>query len=269
MNIVAELRSRFAVALRSIDEGSAEFAQMVLPAQDSKFGDYQANCAMPLGKRLKKPPREIASALVDALDVDDLCDPPEIAGPGFINLRLCDDWIAARLQTAWASGDGLGLERVEAPRTFIIDYSSPNVAKPMHVGHIRSTVIGDALMRVLKCLGHQVITDNHIGDWGTQFGMILYGYKHFVDKHALADAPIDELSRLYRLVNRLVEYHAARQETLPGLREKLKSLTTEIGNLKVAVRRQAVQQGSCRCQEAATFECSTCASPVRYRSRRG
>ena len=132
MNIVAELRTRFEVAVRALDEGSAEFAQMVLPAQDPKFGDYQANCAMPLGKRLKKPPREIAAALVDALDGDDLCDPPDIAGPGFINLRLRNDWIAARLQAACAGGDGLGLESVARPRTFVIDYSWPNVARSMH-----------------------------------------------------------------------------------------------------------------------------------------
>ena len=117
-----------------------------------------------------------------SLDVADLCEPPEIAGPGFINLRLKDDWLAEQLAAASADIERLGVAPAAQPRTIVIDYSSPNVAKPMHVGHIRSTVIGDALYRMLKFLGHRMISDNHLGDWGTQFGMIIYGYKHFVDR---------------------------------------------------------------------------------------
>ncbi|MDC0936583.1 arginine--tRNA ligase [Pirellulales bacterium] len=238
MYVVAELRRRFAAALSSLDEGSVDYAEMVLPAQDPKFGDYQANCAMPLGKRLGKPPREIAAALVEALEVDDLCDPPEIAGPGFINLRLRNDWIVDRLQSALADSDGLGFAPIESPKTIVIDFSSPNIAKPMHVGHIRSTVIGDALARVLRRIGHRVITDNHIGDWGTQFGMILYGYKHFVDEQALTASPIEELSRLYRLVNRLIEYHAARKDVMPAARAKIKELTDEVQGLRASAKDQ-------------------------------
>jgi len=206
MKILAELRHRFRLALAHFVDEPSDLVEMVRPAQDARFGDYQANCAMPLGKRLGRNPREVAAEIVARLDVDPLCATPEIAGPGFINLKLKDEWIIQQLQVA-VSDDRLGVAAVEQPRTFVVDYSSPNVAKPMHVGHIRSTVIGDALCRTLRFLGHRLISDNHLGDWGTQFGMIIYGYKHFVNKDAFADKPVAELSRLYKLVNQLVEYH--------------------------------------------------------------
>jgi arginyl-tRNA synthetase len=211
MNILAELRRRFAVALveSTGDAESASLADMVLPSQDAKFGDYQANCAMPLGKKLGKPPREIATAIVAKLTEQpgwsDLCDEPQIAGPGFINLRLKNTFLAGLLQQAARDTDRLNVPLAPAPRTYVLDYSAPNVAKPMHVGHIRSTVIGDALYKTLKFLGHRVISDNHIGDWGTQFGMIIYGWKHFGDEAALAENPVAELSRLYKSVNQLAE----------------------------------------------------------------
>jgi arginyl-tRNA synthetase len=207
MNILAELRRRFETALVAVtaDPASASLAEMVLPSQDSKFGDYQANCAMSLGKKLGKPPREIAAALVAKLELTDLCEPPQIAGPGFINLKLTTDALAKQLGQALTDVDRLGVLPVRVPRTYVIDYSAPNVAKPMHVGHIRSTVIGDALCKTLKFLGHNVISDNHIGDWGTQFGMIIYGWKHFGDEAALAKAPVAELTRLYKHVNQLAE----------------------------------------------------------------
>ena len=164
-------------------EDPTDLLDMVRPAQDARFGDYQANCAMPLGKRLGKPPRDVAAEIVGKLDVDDLCHPPEIAGPGFINLRLKDQWLMERLVGALAD-QRLGVPEVERPKTYVIDYSSPNVAKEMHVGHVRSTVIGDSLARTLRFLGHRVISDNHLGDWGTQFGMIIYGFKNFKDDEA-------------------------------------------------------------------------------------
>ncbi|QDS97429.1 arginine--tRNA ligase [Adhaeretor mobilis] len=213
MNLLAELRSRFATALESLD--GADLSDMVLPSQDPKFGDYQANCAMPLGKRLGRPPREIATELVEKLGVADLCEPPEIAGPGFINLRVKTARIAELVGDALVDEHRLGVPTATEPRNIVLDYSSPNVAKPMHVGHIRSTVIGDALAQVLKFLGHKVITDNHIGDWGTQFGMIVYGYKNFGDDAKLAEAPVGELTRLYRFVNSLVDYHALRTKKIP------------------------------------------------------
>ncbi len=221
MNLLAELRQRFAVALEALEPGTADLADMVLPSKDAKHGDYQANCAMPLGKRLKQSPREIAQLLVDRLDLSDLCEPPEIAGPGFINLRVKDAWLTEQLQAMVSDESQLSITPVAEPRTFVLDYSSPNVAKPMHVGHIRSTVIGAALCRVLRQLGHRVITDNHIGDWGTQFGMIIYGYKHFVDEAAFAEAMVPELSRLYKLVSQLVDYHSTRQQKIPAIEQQI------------------------------------------------
>ncbi len=221
MNVLSELRSRFAAALASIDPSATEYASLVLPSQDARFGDYQANCAMPVGKRLGRNPRQVAESLVAALDVADLCEPATIAGPGFINLRLQDTWLADRLQEMLRDTERLGIVPTSQPRTLVLDYSSPNIAKPMHVGHIRSTVIGDALARVLRHLGHRVITDNHVGDWGTQFGMIIYGFKHFGDEDALAEDTVRELGRLYQRVNRLIGYHAARQQQIPDLEAEL------------------------------------------------
>jgi arginyl-tRNA synthetase len=224
MNTLALLRDRFAVALSALGIGESDqpdLLAMVLPAQDAKFGDYQANCAMPLGKRLGKPPREIAGRLVELLDVADVCEPPEIAGPGFINLRLKNDWLAAQVAAATADLEWIGVARAASPRTIVVDYSSPNVAKPMHVGHIRSTVIGDALYRILKFLGHHTVSDNHLGDWGTQFGMIIYGYKHFADDAALRQWPVAELTRLYKLVNSLVEYHEIREQKIPAIEKRI------------------------------------------------
>ncbi len=233
MNLLAELRERFAVALESLEPGTAELAEMVLPSQDGKFGDYQANCAMPLGKQLKQPPREIAQQLIDKLDVGDICEAPEIAGPGFINLTVRDDWLIGQLQSS-VRDEHLGITPVAERKTYVVDYSSPNVAKPMHVGHIRSTVIGAALCRVLKQLGHKVISDNHIGDWGTQFGMIIYGYKHFVDEDALAQAIVPELSRLYKLVSQLVDYHATRTKKIPELEQQIADVSARVEEMRGA-----------------------------------
>ncbi len=219
MNILQTLRDRFAVALTDFTDEPQTFAAMVRSSQDAKFGDYQANCAMPLAKQLGTNPRELAARIVESLDVADLCDPPDIAGPGFINLRLTDGWVRQRTQSL-AADLRLGVTGTPHPRNIVIDFSSPNVAKPMHVGHLRSTVIGDALSRVLRFLGHQVTTDNHIGDWGTQFGMIIYGYKHFLDADAYVEDPVAELSRLYRLVNQLCDYHET-VEKLPSIGQRI------------------------------------------------
>jgi arginyl-tRNA synthetase len=204
MSILPDLKKRFHTALAGMVDDPAEMVELVRRSQDPKFGDYQANMAMPLSKRLGRPPREIAAAIVSRLDVSDLCAPPEIAGPGFINLRIRNEWLIERLSAALHDPQ-LGVAPVAQPRTFVIDFSAPNVAKPMHVGHIRSTVIGDALCRVLRFLGHSVISDNHIGDWGTQFGMILYGYKHFLNADAYRENPVEELARLYKAVRKLID----------------------------------------------------------------
>jgi arginyl-tRNA synthetase len=233
VNVLALLRSRFEPALASLIPDAARIPElfgMIRPAQDPKFGDYQANFAMMLGKTLGKPPREVASQIAAATKLDDLCLPPEIAGPGFINLRLRDDWLADQLNAA-VTDDRRGIPPAEHLRTFVIDYSSPNVAKPMHVGHIRSTVIGDALCRTLRFLGHRVISDNHLGDWGTQFGMIIYGYKHFADAAAFKANPVAELSRLYKLVHKLVDYRES-LAALPVARQRLTEKQAEVERLK-------------------------------------
>ncbi len=214
MSILAELKRRFRPVLTELTGDPEELLAMIVPAQDPKFGDYQANFAMSLGKQLRRPPRELAKEIAARFDPTDFCQPAEVAGPGFINLRLEDAWLARRLAEA-VSDPRLGVAPVDRPRTYVVDYSAPNVAKSMHVGHIRSTVIGDSICRLLRFLGHRAISDNHIGDWGTQFGMIIYGYKHFLDQPSYRDHPVEELGRLYRLVRQLVDYREALAEVAP------------------------------------------------------
>lgn len=245
MNALDAIRNRFAVVLAEIAEPDklASLLGMIRPAQDDKFGDYQANCAMPLGKQLGRQPREIAAELVSAANLDDLCEKVEVAGPGFINLTLKDDWIKNRLGHALTSDD-LGVPKAEQPRTVVVDFSSPNVAKPMHVGHIRSTVIGDALAKIHRFLGHRVITDNHLGDWGTQFGMIIYGYKHFVDPAAYEADPVAELGRLYKYVRVIMDYHGAlnqlpvAQELLQKQHDALQRVSAEQHDDKAKAKKQ-------------------------------
>lgn len=222
MNALTEIKSRFSQVLKQHVDDPADLLDMIRPAQDAKFGDYQANCAMPLGKRLGKSPRDVATELVAALNLDDLCESVEVAGPGFINLKLADSWLKSRLQSA-LSDERLGVATVENPLKYVVDFSSPNIAKEMHVGHIRSTVIGDAISKILRFIGHDVITDNHLGDWGTQFGMIIYGYKHFLDEANYKKSPVPELSRLYKYVRKLMDYHAA-LESLPKKEEEYSKL---------------------------------------------
>lgn len=230
MSILADLRRRVRAALIEMTAAAppteaelAELVDMVRPSQDARFGDYQANCAMPLAKRLGRPSRDIGQDLAARLDLRDshgapMCDPPEVAGPGFVNLRLTDAWLSERIGQALAD-ERVGVPRAANPKTYVIDYSAPNVAKPMHVGHIRSTVIGDSLYRTLAFLGHKVVGDNHLGDWGVQFGMIIHGYRHFVDAAAYRAQSVNELARLYRLVNTLCDYQDGREQ-LPRLREQ-------------------------------------------------
>ncbi|MFO0974758.1 MAG: arginine--tRNA ligase [Planctomycetaceae bacterium] len=209
MNLLNLIRDRFVGPLKTLVEDPAPFVDMIRPAQDAKFGEFQANFAMPLAKQLGKPPREIAQAVAQQLQLEDLCEVPEIAGPGFINLRLKPSFLSAQIGRI-AGDDRLGYVPTPTPRNVVVDFSSPNVAKPMHVGHLRSTVIGDAICRTLRFAGHQVVSDNHIGDWGTQFGMIIYGYRNFLDQAAYSEQPVAELARLYKLVNQLSDYHATK-----------------------------------------------------------
>ena len=217
MSILTDIRSCFRPVLAELTADVDSALATIVRAQDGKFGDFQANCAMALAKKLGRSPREVAQQIVDRVQLGEMCETPEIAGPGFINIRLKSDWleqVASRLVT----DERLGHQPLKAKK-YVIDYSSPNVAKPMHVGHLRGSVIGGALDRVLRFVGHDVISDNHIGDWGTQFGMIIFGYKHFVDAASYELHPVDELARLYRLVNQLCDYHEAKAE-LPTVSER-------------------------------------------------
>lgn len=226
MNLLRELQERFRPVLSDLVEDPSAVLEMIKPAQDARFGDYQANCAMPLGKKLGKSPRDVATQLVDGLQIDDLCQPPEIAGPGFINLRIQDDFLVNQLQLAVAD-PRLGVAQTTTPRKYILDYSSPNVAKPMHVGHIRSTVIGDALCRILRFVGHTVISDNHLGDWGTQFGMIIYGYRHFANADDYSQQPVKELGHVYRIVRQIMDYYESVAQK-PIVEERLSQLKTKL-----------------------------------------
>jgi len=188
----------------------------VMAAADTRFGDYQANAAMVLAKEAKTNPRALAATIAEKFDGGDVCEKPEIAGPGFLNFRLKPAWAAGQL-SALAVDPRCGVPSTDIPQRVIIDFSSPNIAKPMHVGHIRSTILGDALARIARFLGHEVVTDNHLGDWGTQFGKVLYGWKHLLDRDALARDPVAEMTRLYREVNALEQtdpavHRAAREE---------------------------------------------------------
>jgi arginyl-tRNA synthetase len=227
MNLLFHLQQRLTLALGQFVAEPAVYAAMLRPAQDPRFGDYQANCAMPLSKVLGKKPRDLAMEIARHLDCEGL-ETPEIAGPGFINLRFRKDWLAEQTRHV-ALGESLGIEPAAKPLTLIIDFSSPNVAKPMHVGHLRSTIIGDALAKLHRALGHRVITDNHLGDWGTQIGMLLYGYKNYRDEAALKADPIRELSRLYVLVRRqMKESEDAEESTSDPIAEAARLETAKL-----------------------------------------
>jgi len=234
MNLLLELRRRFVRALGPLSNDAESLAGLVKPAQDARFGDFQANCAMPLAKQLAAPPQEVARRIIANLDIGEFCGPAAIAGPGFINLTLRTEWIEKAVQVLIDDGR-LGVDPVEHPKHVLIDYSGPNVAKPMHVGHLRSTVIGAALYRLYQFAGHRVQSDNHIGDWGTQFGMIIYGYKRFLDRDAYAREPVTELARLYRLVNQLADYRDA-LEAIPKTTQQLAQLEEKRTQVESAVK---------------------------------
>jgi arginyl-tRNA synthetase len=171
------------------------------PASDARFGDYQTNAALLLGKQRGENPRKIAEEILGRVDVGDLCEPPPtVAGAGFINFTLRAEAVAKKAAEL-LQDERLGVTKTTSTRKIVIDFGSPNVAKPMHVGHIRSTVLGDALARIAQFLGHEVIRDNHIGDWGTQFGMVIYGWKNLLDRQSLQRDPIAELVRIYKETN--------------------------------------------------------------------
>jgi arginyl-tRNA synthetase len=218
MNLLTQIRSLFEPALTAlapdkskVAEHLAAMAKMpeylaaIKPAANPEHGDYQANMAMMMANRaIGEKPQDVAKSIVAALPPNEMLEAPTIAGPGFINLRLKSDFLAKAIQ-GLATDPKLGVPLVAKPKTVVIDLSGPNVAKPLHVGHLRSTIIGDALVRILRFVGHTVIGDNHLGDWGTQFGILLYGYKHHRDDAAFASDPVRELLRLYIHVRNLAK----------------------------------------------------------------
>src|SRR5579862_2930156 len=225
-----QIELRLQQAVRAVLPEADVLAVLVRPCPDPKFGDYQSNALMSLAKSRKLNPRQLATDALAKLDVSEICEKVEIAGAGFLNFRLKPVVLAQTLQAA-ARGEHLFSEKAASPKTAVIDFSSPNVAKPMHVGHIRSTILGDCLARTLRLLGHRVITDNHIGDWGTQFGMLLLGWKHHLKPDALKTDPIGEMERLYKMVNATGEAMATVRD---AARQELVKLQSGDGeNLKI------------------------------------
>ena len=223
MNAKQQLQSALDAALTLYNLADApREAQQIMPATNPKFGDYQWNGALQLAKILGRKPREIATEVMERLDVAALCETPEIAGPGFVNFRLTTDWLAKNINEARAD-ERLGVDLTANPQTIVVDFSSPNVAKPMHVGHIRSTIIGDAIARLLRFKGNTVITDNHIGDWGTAFGKIIVGWKSELDAANLETDPIGEMERLYKTVNERAKTDASVEEAARLETAKLQS----------------------------------------------
>lgn len=205
------IQSRLQTAVSSVLPGADTSSVLVRPCPDPKFGDYQSNALMALAKERKMNPRQLAADVLAKLDVSEWCEKMDIAGAGFLNFRLKPSALAASLESA-SRGEHLFFQKTSQPLTVVIDFSSPNVAKPMHVGHIRSTILGDSLARTLRLLGHHAITDNHIGDWGTQFGKLIVGWKTLLDRAALDKDPIAEMERLYKTINSASETDPAMQE---------------------------------------------------------
>ncbi len=205
----------------------ADFSDMIFRVISSKndaFGDYQCEAAMKLAQKLKISPCAIAQEFLNHAVLPDFVEKVEIAGPGFINIDLKNEAIAARLETI-ESDKALGVPPIGKGESILIDYSSPNIAKPMHIGHIRSTVIGNALDRLYRALGYTVITDNHLGDWGAQFGLILLGYREFADHTALKIAPVEELERIY-----VASYNRSKEDEMWRERAKAELVKLQQGD---------------------------------------
>jgi arginyl-tRNA synthetase len=203
-----QIEARLQAAVSAVVPTADVTAVLVRPCPDARFGDYQTNALMAIAKAQNQKPRALAEAVVAKLALSDLCETVEIAGAGFLNFRLKIPALEKALEDLFNHGELSVVRR----KTIVVDFSSPNVAKPMHVGHIRSTCIGDALQRSFRALGHHVITDNHIGDWGTQFGKLLLGWKTHLDRPALERDAVAELERLYKLINAECESQPARTE---------------------------------------------------------
>ncbi len=227
------LQAAFTAAGIELPEG---FSPAVVIASDTRFGDYQSNAAMVLAKQLKTNPRALAQQIVDKLAVTDLVEKVTIDGPGFLNFTLSAEALAQKLAVI-VNDDHVGVPQVKSPKTIVVDFSAPNIAKPMHVGHIRSTFIGDSLARTARFIGHKVITDNHVGDWGTQFGMIIHGWKTQLDQEKLKADPIHELVSVYKAVNAATKADESVLEVCKGELVKLQQGDAE----NLAIWRECVR----------------------------
>ena len=233
------LESRLQQAVAAVLPDAQLGSILIRPCADPKFGDYQTSALMAVAKERKLNPRKLGADVLAKLDVSEWCEPVELAGAGFLNFRLKPAALA-RVLAEVAGGRQQIFEPARQRRTVVIDFSSPNVAKPMHVGHIRSTILGDCLARTLRLLGHTVVTDNHIGDWGTQFGKLLVGWKRMLDRAAIASDPIGEMERLYRTINTECLENPA---TLEAARQELVKLQAgDEENLRLWREMQALSQ---------------------------
>jgi len=192
-----ETRISKALAAAGAPDGSGA---LIARSNKPQFGHYQANGCMAAAKAIGTNPRDLAQKVIDNLDLADVAEPLEIAGPGFLNIRIKPEWLAQRLTEA-ESDPKLGVDTPDTPQTVVVDYSAPNLAKEMHVGHLRSTIIGDAMARVLDFIGHKVVRQNHVGDWGTQFGMLIAYLNDLAGddgEDSGAEAQLADLEEFYR-----------------------------------------------------------------------
>jgi len=198
--VIDILEERISAAMAAVT-GREGLPAIVRPAVEAKFGDYQANGVMAAAKSIKANPRKLAEEIVAKVKLDDICEEPEVAGPGFINLRLKTEFLNSSIKAIFDDRENhLGISQVDRPQTVVVDFSAPNIAKQMHVGHLRSTIIGDYICRLLEFQGHKVIRQNHIGDWGSQFGMLIaYLRQENPDVIKNPDsAAIDDLEQFYK-----------------------------------------------------------------------
>ncbi|MGD2095022.1 MAG: arginine--tRNA ligase [Phycisphaerales bacterium] len=237
MKLIIDILEEKISAAMDVVSGQKNCAAIVKPSTDPKFGDYQANGVMGLAKKLKTNPRKLAEQIVEKLDLSDICETPEVAGPGFINLRLKPQFIADKLLEINKDSTGLGIDKTNVPKNIVVDFSSPNIAKQMHVGHLRSTIIGDCICRILECLGHNVIRQNHIGDWGLQMGMIAYAVNKYVYRKET-----DEKFHWVEKPSEDMEWPAQDLdlETLEDYYKKTTKLTEEDTRVAEAVRKSTV-----------------------------
>ncbi|HAZ48105.1 MAG TPA: arginine--tRNA ligase [Cyanobacteria bacterium UBA11369] len=209
-----QLKNQFVQAL--VAAFGAEYAgvdPMLVSASNPKFGDYQSNAALSLAKQLGKPPRAIAETIIQHLNVSDICETPSVAGPGFINFTIKPAYLEAQLN-AIQTDSRLGILLAKNPKRVVVDFSSPNIAKEMHVGHLRSTIIGDCIARILEFQGEDVLRLNHVGDWGTQFGMLI-AYLREVCPEALTTAnalDLGDLVTFYKKAKQRFDQDEAFQE---------------------------------------------------------